>query len=252
MGDYDLLITQQGKLLQRISRNNRDLQTNLKTLERNPDAARRIADTLKENQELFLEARDRERQLQNVHPNDATKLGRARMMKQKLSDQMKQCLDEYEKIQKSCKLALQQSINQAKQRHEIRRSSSIESEQQQAQQMMMMQQQQQVDNSLDVDLEIVKEREAQLRKLEADMTDLHGIYQDMQQMTAEQGDQIDDIEQNVETAVSEVKGANTQLKDAVVLQSQARRKKFMLFGILGVAAGILAIIVILLIKGVFN
>ncbi|XP_075264727.1 syntaxin-12-like, partial [Convolutriloba macropyga] len=210
---------------------------------------------LKENHELFLDARDNERKLQNTQPNDATKLGRARLTKQKLGEQMKQCLNDFENIQKSSKQALQQSMNQARERHEIRRSSYIDENQRQQMIIMQHQQQQQLqqedDNSIDVDLEIVREREAQLRKLEADMTDLHGIYQDMNAMTMEQGERIDDIEANVDVAVTEVKSANVQLKDAVVLQSQARRKKFFIFALLGVAVGLLAIIVIVLVKTVF-
>merc|ERR1712117_469656 len=123
------------------------------------------------NHDLIKQARDTNKTLQSSQPSDATKLGRARLTKQKLVEQMTQCVADFESIQKNSKQALQNSMNQARERHEIRRASVVEDHHQMQQQAMVFQQQQQQmqmqeDTSIDVDLEIVREREAQLRKLE--------------------------------------------------------------------------------------
>ncbi|XP_038057636.1 syntaxin-7-like [Patiria miniata] len=80
-----------------------------------------------------------------------------------------------------------------------------------------------------VDFEALKEREAQLHKLESDISDVNTIFKELATMVEEQGDSIDSIEENVETTEVHVKEANTQLAKAKTYQSKARRKKFIIF-----------------------
>ncbi|XP_038057635.1 syntaxin-7-like [Patiria miniata] len=79
-----------------------------------------------------------------------------------------------------------------------------------------------------VDFEALKEREAQLHKLESDISDVNTILKELATMVGEQGDTIDSIEENVETTEVHVKEANTQLAKAKTYQSKARRKKFII------------------------
>ncbi|XP_022089134.1 syntaxin-7-like isoform X2 [Acanthaster planci] len=78
------------------------------------------------------------------------------------------------------------------------------------------------------DFEALKEREAQLRKLESDIVDVNTIFKDLATMVHEQGDMIDSIEANVDSAEVHVEQANTQLMKAKDYQSKARRKKILI------------------------
>jgi len=100
----------------------------------------------------------------------------------------------------------------------------------------------QVDAS-DVDYQIMREHEEALHQLEADITDVNQIFKDLGMLVHEQGDVIDSIEANVETAAASVEEGGEQLRQARRSQSSARKKKCILITIILV---ILAIIIIIL------
>ncbi|KAF3849710.1 hypothetical protein F7725_019429 [Dissostichus mawsoni] len=50
------------------------------------------------------------------------------------------------------------------------------------------------------DLRLIQERESSIRQLESDITDINDIFKDLGMMVHEQGDMIDSIEANVESA----------------------------------------------------
>jgi len=66
------------------------------------------------------------------------------------------------------------------------------------------------------------------------------IFKDLATMVHDQGEIIDSIEQNIETAVVDIQSGNTQLRQAREHQQAARKKKF-----------IIAIIVLLVILVLF-
>lgn len=78
------------------------------------------------------------------------------------------------------------------------------------------QQQQQVQISMenDVNLTQLREREAALRKLESDITDVNTIFKDLAVMVHDQGEIIDSIESNVEQVHVRVSEANNHLESA--------------------------------------
>ncbi|CAG2186987.1 STX7 [Mytilus edulis] len=77
----------------------------------------------------------------------------------------------------------------------------------------------------DVDLEMIQERENAIKQLERDITDVNHIFKDLGMLVHEQGDMLDSIEANVETAQIQVHEGNKQLASASTYQSKARRKK---------------------------
>lgn len=83
-------------------------------------------------------------------------------------------------------------------------------------QQKSQQQQQQVQISMenDVNLTQLREREAALRKLESDITDVNTIFKDLAVMVHDQGEIIDSIESNVENVQIRVSEANTHLESA--------------------------------------
>ncbi|KAA0183286.1 hypothetical protein HAZT_HAZT005692 [Hyalella azteca] len=68
------------------------------------------------------------------------------------------------------------------------------------------------------ELRAIKERESQIRQLEADIGDVNQIFKDLATMVHEQGEVIDSIEANVETAQVNVSQGNVQLASARLCQ----------------------------------
>ena len=76
------------------------------------------------------------------------------------------------------------------------------------------QQRAQISMENDVNLTQLREREAALRKLENDITDVNMIFKDLAVMVHDQGEIIDSIESNVEQVQIRVNDANSHLVDA--------------------------------------
>jgi len=72
------------------------------------------------------------------------------------------------------------------------------------------------------------ERESAIIQLEADIADVNMIFKDLATMVHDQGEIIDSIEQNIETAVVDIQSGNTQLRQAREHQQAARKKKFII------------------------
>lgn len=81
-------------------------------------------------------------------------------------------------------------------------------------QQKSQQQQVQISMENDVNLTQLREREAALRKLESDITDVNTIFKDLAVMVHDQGEIIDSIESNVENVQIRVSEANTHLESA--------------------------------------
>lgn len=74
----------------------------------------------------------------------------------------------------------------------------------------------------------MQERESAIIQLEADIADVNMIFKDLATMVHDQGEIIDSIEQNIETAVVDIQSGNTQLRQAREHQQAARKKKFII------------------------
>ncbi|KAL8222401.1 UNVERIFIED_CONTAM: Syntaxin-7 [Gekko kuhli] len=93
------------------------------------------------------------------------------------------------------------------------------------------------------DLRLIEERETAIRQLEADIMDINEIFKDLGMMIHEQGDIIDSIEANVETAEVHVQQANQQLSRAADYQRKSRKKMCILILVLAVGATVLGLII---------
>ncbi|XP_014678353.1 PREDICTED: syntaxin-12-like isoform X2 [Priapulus caudatus] len=76
----------------------------------------------------------------------------------------------------------------------------------------------------DVDLDLLQERETAVRRLEEDIQDVNQIFKDLGMMVHEQGEVIDSIEANVETATIHVEEGTSSLRKAAEHQSKSRKK----------------------------
>jgi t-SNARE complex subunit (syntaxin) len=65
--------------------------------------------------------------------------------------------------------------------------------------------------------------------LEADISDVNQIFQDLAKIVHEQGDMVDSIEANIEHANIHVHQGHTNVQQALQYQNQARKKKILLF-----------------------
>ncbi|XP_040280273.1 syntaxin-12 [Bufo bufo] len=98
------------------------------------------------------------------------------------------------------------------------------------------------------DLELIKERENAIQILEADILDVNQIFKDLAVMIHDQGEMIDSIEANVESAEVHVERGTEQLQRASYYQKKSRKKICILILILVIVAAILGFIIWLSVK----
>lgn len=92
----------------------------------------------------------------------------------------------------------------------------------------------------DVDVQALVERERAIRQLESDIVDVNTIFKELATMVHEQGEMIDSIEANVETAQMRVEEGTNQLSTAASYQTKIRRRKCFI----AIIAAVVAIIII--------
>ncbi|CAL1272083.1 unnamed protein product [Larinioides sclopetarius] len=95
----------------------------------------------------------------------------------------------------------------------------------------------------EVNLELLREREEAVRKLEADIVDVNHIFTDLAALVHEQGEVIDSIEANVEQATIQVSEGTQQLAKARRHQAAARRKACFLIVVLVLVAVVIGLII---------
>uniref|UniRef100_UPI00398F858F syntaxin-7 n=1 Tax=Pristiophorus japonicus TaxID=55135 RepID=UPI00398F858F len=93
------------------------------------------------------------------------------------------------------------------------------------------------------DLELIRERETSIKQLESDILDINEIFKDLGMMIHEQGDLVDSIEANVETAEVHVQQGSQQLSRAAEYQRKSRKKIFILIVVLVILAVVVGLII---------
>ncbi|XP_059363355.1 syntaxin-12-like [Carassius carassius] len=93
------------------------------------------------------------------------------------------------------------------------------------------------------DIELIKERETNIRQLESDIMDVNQIFKDLAVMIHDQGDMIDSIEANVESAEVHVERGAEQLQQAAYHQRKSRKRMCILALVLSLVAATFAIII---------
>jgi len=94
------------------------------------------------------------------------------------------------------------------------------------------------------DLKMLENRHAEMLKLEKGITEIHEMFLDLSNMVNIQGEAVDRIETRVGDAQMHVEEGREQLKQAKKKQKAARRKKFILAGII---AGVSLVVLLILI-----
>lgn len=98
---------------------------------------------------------------------------------------------------------------------------------------------------------LVEEREGAIRQLEHDILDINEIFRDLGTLVHEQGELVDHIEANVETAAIQVEQGNKQLVKAVKHKKCSRKLTVCIVCVL-ITVLVIIIIVVLVLLRVFN
>jgi len=102
----------------------------------------------------------------------------------------------------------------------------------------------QIQMEQDVDLQLIQERERDIKQLESDIMGVNQIFKDLGMIVHEQGEVIDSIEANVETTAVQVQTGRDHLKKASEYQNKARRKKCICIVIVVVALAVIIGIIV--------
>lgn len=94
----------------------------------------------------------------------------------------------------------------------------------------------------------IEARHADIIKLENSIRELHDMFMDMAMLVENQGELVDRIEYHVSQATDHVKTGQTELKEAQVYQTKARKKKILIIICLVIAIIILVIILSVFLK----
>jgi len=100
-------------------------------------------------------------------------------------------------------------------------------------------------------LQEVSEQNQDIRILERNVEELHQLFQDMALLVDAQGRLIDSIEANVDSSREYVKQGKEEVKQAAEYSCAARKKKIIIFALIGVCLVIVIIVVIVVVKGLF-
>ncbi|XP_040188626.1 syntaxin-7 [Rana temporaria] len=101
----------------------------------------------------------------------------------------------------------------------------------------------QEDDITEDDLRLIEERESSILQLEEDIRGINEIFKDLGMMVHEQGEMIDSIEANVESADVHVQQANQQLARAAEYQRKSRKKICIIVVVLLILAVVLGLII---------
>ncbi|XP_030578323.1 syntaxin-7-like isoform X2 [Archocentrus centrarchus] len=101
----------------------------------------------------------------------------------------------------------------------------------------------QTDAITEEDLSLIYERESAIRQLEADIVDINDIFKDLGMMVHEQGDMIDSIEANVESADTSIQKGIQHLSRASDHQQSSRKKICIIVIVLVVVAVVVGLII---------
>jgi len=89
----------------------------------------------------------------------------------------------------------------------------------------------------------IEARHNDIMKLETSIRELHDMFMDMAMMVEQQGEMINMIEHNVGNAEEYVEKAVVQLKEAVVLKTAVRKKKWLIFFLVLIIIAILGVVI---------
>ncbi|KAK6188055.1 hypothetical protein SNE40_004319 [Patella caerulea] len=177
-------------------------------------------------------------------PSNVEQARQFKMQKERLAEEFGIALKEFQGLQRTAAEKEKASVKRARAQSGLDDNYGINSStDSQAHVPGFSQTRQVLEMEQDVDLDIIREREQSIKKLETDITDVNQIFKDLGMLIHEQGDVLDSIEANIDSSHINVQEGTQQLSKARNYQSKARRKKCICLIILLVVLIIIGIIV---------
>lgn len=158
----------------------------------------------------------------------------------KLQAQLTEVTTQFEKI---AKITIERRLSLLTPPPSSASASSSNSHQQQSYQQQQLQQQQQT-HAVNVDQMLMDERNADIKSLEKELTELGEVFVDVMKLTQEQSDDLKTVQNNVSSTANYTEKGNDELKKASKYACSYRKKMVILSAI------VLAIIVIIIIIAV--
>lgn len=179
-------------------------------------------------------------------PPSASEQRQWKMQKERYTDEFSNLLKDFQIVQRDAVEKMRASVQRARAHSGINQSPFQDTFEQQNDIMTppgYSQTREVLQMEQDVDLELLREREDAIKKLESDIMDVNTIFKDLGMLVHEQGEVLDSIEANIDNAQMSVQEGTHQLSKARDYQSKARRKKCCLLIVVLVILAIIAIII---------
>uniref|UniRef100_A0A1S4LHE9 Uncharacterized protein n=2 Tax=Ixodes scapularis TaxID=6945 RepID=A0A1S4LHE9_IXOSC len=171
-----------------------------------------------------------------------------KLVKDKLTNEFSEALRNFQLVQRAEADKEKDSVKRARAASGLaqpgRRGNLIELASPQQPEPPQQQQQSYAMMDEQVNLEMLREREQAISKLESDIQDVNSIFKDLATMVHDQGDMIDSIEANVESAAVHVDEGVQQVAKARQHQEKARKKMFCLLIIAAIVLATLITIIV--------
>lgn len=241
--EFSRLSSTIGSNIQKITQNVSQIQrlvSSIGTAQDSPETRDRVHQLTHYTNQLAKETNADLKSFAHLHvpPSDQSKW---KMQRDRYTEEFSNALTNFQTTQRTAAEKEKASVARAR-AHSSTRSPYDDEHQEDFSNRGFSQTKQILQMEEDVDLEMIKERENAIKQLEKDITDVNQIFKDLGMLVHEQGDMLDSIEANVETAQIQVHEGNKQLASAATYQSKARRKKCICVIILLVVIAVIAII----------
>jgi len=213
------------KILQNVSSMQRMI-TQIGTPQDNPQLQNQLHQIQHYTGQLAKDSSKQLKELNNYPPEEALDPRQWKLQRERLQADFTRALDNFQRAQRSAAQKEKDAIKKFRNHGGVSQPPGednlidIEGGQGQSKTQLMLEEEQNLDQ--------LQERERAVRQLEADIGDVNQIFKDLAAMVHDQGEMVDSIEANVETASIRVNEGTDQLRQAERYQNKARRKKIIL------------------------
>ncbi|KAK9960401.1 hypothetical protein ABG768_008261 [Culter alburnus] len=223
--------------IQKITQNTGQIKSMLFQLSTRPDTPE-LQDRLQQMQHYTNQlAKETNRHLKELgslsQPQSPSEQRQQRIQKDRLMNDFSAALNNFQVVQRRAAERERESVDELNQDEQLVTFEKNEGWRMQAEEEPVTEE----------DLELIKERETNIRQLESDIMDVNQIFKDLAVMIHDQGDMIDSIEANVESAEVHVERGAEQIQQAAYYQRKSRKRMCILALVMSLVATIFAIII---------
>jgi len=237
--EFQRLATNVGTNVQKILQNVSSMQrmiTQIGTPQDNQQLQNQLHQIQHYTGQLAKDTSSQLKELNSYPPEQALDPRQWKLQRERLQADFTKALDNFQRAQRSAaqkeKDAIKKYKNQGVSPGEGGAANLIDIEGGQNKTQLMLEEEQ--------NLEYLQERERSVAQLEADIGDVNQIFKDLAAMVHDQGEMVDSIEANVESASIRVNEGTDELRMAERYQNKARRKKVCL-----AATGLIVLIILI-------